>query len=155
MEEEEWQGDGAEMKIEIYVYTEKKTEKFYKKAMEEYKKRLGRYVTIDDKFIRKEKDWRKVCQSGAEGYYLSEGNSLTSEKFSRFLEKAEITGTKKLCFFISESQWYEENKNWICQNISNRFSLSEFTMSAPMQALILFEQIYRGYRIIHNHPYHK
>ena len=33
--------------------------------------------------------------------------------------------------------------------------LSDFTMSSNMTGMVLYEQIYRGYRILHNHPYHK
>ena len=34
-------------------------------------------------------------------------------------------------------------------------NLSDFTMNTAMTAMILYEQIYRGYRILNNHPYHK
>mgnify|MGYP003231339030 FL=1 len=33
--------------------------------------------------------------------------------------------------------------------------LSDFTMSSNMTGMVLYEQIYRGYRILNNHPYHK
>lgn len=142
------------MKIEIYIYR-RKMENFYKKAMEEYQKRLGRYVTIGYKFVRKEKEWMDYCIQKGEKYYLMEGKSISSEEFSRVLEKAEISGKKRVVFLISEKEWSEKNSSWIQENLPNHFSLSEFTMSAPMQALILYEQIYRGYRIMHHHPYHK
>ena len=34
-------------------------------------------------------------------------------------------------------------------------SLSDLSINASMTAMILYEQIYRGYRIMHHHPYHK
>ena len=34
-------------------------------------------------------------------------------------------------------------------------NLSDFTMNTAMTAMILYEQIYRGYRILNHHPYHK
>ncbi|WP_328592587.1 23S rRNA (pseudouridine(1915)-N(3))-methyltransferase RlmH [Paenibacillus cymbidii] len=36
-----------------------------------------------------------------------------------------------------------------------RLTLSQMDMEPGLQATILFEQLYRAYRIIHNHPYHK
>lgn len=143
------------MKIEVYIYIGRKPEGFYKKAIEEYQKRLTRYVSISYKYLKKEKEWMNLCKNTDKGYYLVEGKSISSEKFGRFLGNAEISGQKRLIFYISEKEWYDHNKDWINNNISDCFSISKFTMSAPLQALILYEQIYRGYRILHHHPYHK
>ena len=44
------------MKYEVYIQESKKSQKFCKKAIAEYEKRLSRYCKISCKFIKKEKD---------------------------------------------------------------------------------------------------
>lgn len=41
------------------------------------------------------------------------------------------------------------------QRADQRWSLSPLTLPHPMVRVILAEQIYRGWSILHNHPYHK
>ena len=43
------------MKYEIYIQERKKSQKFCKKAIAEYEKRLSRYCKISCKFVKKEK----------------------------------------------------------------------------------------------------
>ena len=45
------------MKYEIYIQERKKSQKFCKKAIAEYEKRLSRYCKISCKFVKKEKEW--------------------------------------------------------------------------------------------------
>ena len=47
------------MKYEIYIQERKKSQKFCKKAIAEYEKRLSRYCKISCKFVKKEKEWKK------------------------------------------------------------------------------------------------
>ena len=42
------------MKYEIYIQERKKLQKFCKKAIAEYEKRLSRYCKISCKFVKKE-----------------------------------------------------------------------------------------------------
>ena len=48
------------MKYEIYIQESKKSQKFCKKAIAEYEKRLSRYCKISCKFIKKEKEWESL-----------------------------------------------------------------------------------------------
>lgn len=48
------------MKYEVYIQESKKSQKFYKKAIAEYEKRLSRYCKISCKFIKKEKEWESL-----------------------------------------------------------------------------------------------
>ena len=51
------------MKYDIYVFEEKKTASFLKKAMAEYEKRLSRYCKITCRFIRKQNEWEKILKN--------------------------------------------------------------------------------------------
>lgn len=136
------------MKIQIYIYDTTKAESFYKKAMAEYQKRLGRYCNISYQLIRKEKQWEKLQSEKNEGYYVMCGKSISSEMLSEEITAWELSGQKEIIFYIC-------NENMIPEGIPHTFSISEYTMNPQMSGLILYEQIYRGYRILNNHPYHK
>ncbi len=122
----------------------------YRKAILEYEKRLGRYTKIQLHKIQKEKEWEKKLSDPGEGFYLVAGSSQGSEEFSRQIGRWESSGRKEIHFYVDPSQQDE-----IPAGQLNSFSISRFQMNGPMTALILYEQIYRAYRILHNHPYHK
>jgi len=138
------------MQFFIYLYSPSGMPSFYKKAIGEYEKRLGRYGKVSLRLIRKEKEWRK-CLTGTEaGWYIVPGPSFSSEEFSEKITGWEGERRKEVSFFIGTE---EDGDSY--PHIFRPFSLSCFRMEGPMTAMILTEQIYRGYRIIHHHPYHK
>ncbi len=134
----------------IYLYCPEKMPSFYRKAIGEYEKRLARYARIRFREIRREKEWRDLLSHAESGWYLVPGESDSSEEFSRKLSAWERERRKEIFFFIGADEAEESGNERL-----EPFSLSCFRMNAPMTAMILFEQIYRGYRIMHNHPYHK
>lgn len=147
------------MKYEIYIQESKKSQKFYKKAIAEYEKRLSRYCKISCKFIKKEKEWNSLLtkDTGMKKLLIQPGKAnLTSEKLSVQLKTWEGSGMKGVIFFVPE--WNEEKSDRFVERDGNTIEslvLSDFTMSSNMTGMVLYEQIYRGYRILHNHPYHK
>lgn len=159
------------MKYEIYIQESKKTQKFCKKAIAEYEKRLSRYCKISCKFIKKEKEWNSLLEkdTGMKKMILQSGKAeLTSEKLSDQIKNWENSGIKGVTFLVPEYNEGTCSENTAANKIleSNtttddaRFQaepliLSDFTMSSNMTGMVLYEQIYRGYRILHNHPYHK
>lgn len=138
------------MKFEIYLYTPEKMQGFYKKAIGEYEKRLSRYGKIALHMIRKEKEWLKILEETQKGFYLTAGSSLSSEKFSERIAEWEGERRKDITFFIDQ----EDRKEDIADHLT-AFSISDFHINGAMTVMILYEQIYRAYRIMHNHPYHK
>ncbi|MDO5145409.1 MAG: 23S rRNA (pseudouridine(1915)-N(3))-methyltransferase RlmH [Eubacteriales bacterium] len=140
------------MKYEIYLSDYEKNPSFYKKAIAEYEKRLGRYCGISCHFVKKEKEWKKIWESSREAIVVLPGEStLTSEAFSRRIHRWEMNGKGRLSILIpSEKEEMGEGAPAF-----EKLHLSRFTMNSAMAAMVLCEQIYRGYRILHNHPYHK
>ncbi|MCD8019450.1 MAG: 23S rRNA (pseudouridine(1915)-N(3))-methyltransferase RlmH [Clostridiales bacterium] len=155
------------MKYEIFIYEEMKTAPFYKKAIAEYEKRLSRYCKISCRFIKKEKVWKKIFVPATDNYVLLPGKaSVSSEEFSDRMKIWEISGKGQIDFFIPgtelstlgegeegrERRKKEEGESDSSWNVLN---LSAFSMTSALSGLILYEQIYRGYRILNHHPYHK
>lgn len=146
------------MKYEIYLFEKNKIEPFYKKAIAEYEKRLGRYCKISYKIIKKEKEWEKLWKAAENPCVLLPGeNTLSSEELSKQLERWEMSGQGKITFFIPAEEEQEKTKKarWMDNHTGMIIHPSDFTMNTFMTAMILYEQIYRGYRIMHHHPYHK
>lgn len=159
------------MRYEIYIQEPKKTQKFCKNAIAEYEKRLSRYCKISCKFIKKEKEWNSLLEkdTGMKKIILQPGKAeLTSEKLSNQIKTWENSGIKGVTFFVPEYSEGTFPENAAVNKISEDNTttedallqaepliLSDFTMSSNMTGMVLYEQIYRGYRILHNHPYHK
>ena len=153
------------MKYEVYIQESKKSQKFCKKAIAEYEKRLSRYCKISCKFIKKEKEWESllVKDAGMKKFIVQPGKAeLTSERLSEQIKNWEGSGIKGIMFLVPE--WNEEiladDQTKMASKTTQPIMiesliLSDFTMSSNMTGMVLYEQIYRGYRILNNHPYHK
>ena len=80
-----------------------------------------------------------------------EGKQMPSEAFAKKLDRLGIEGKSHIIFIIGGSIG-------LAQEIKERgelFSLSRMTFPHRLARVVLLEQIYRGYRIIHGEPYHK
>ena len=148
------------MKYQIYIFQKEKEEKFYRKAIDEYKKRLTRYCSISVRYLKREKDWEKLKWSVGDrdmAFVLDAGsNNLSSEDLAARIRELENRGIKTLHFFIPPGKARQEDTiDDYGGSRAERLSLSDFTMPPYMTGMILSEQIYRAYRILNNQPYHK
>ena len=155
------------MKYEVYIRQKNKPEPYYIKAMEEYKKRLGGDCRMDYHVVRKDKEWGKLqAESKNPGQVMiriQAGQAHTSsEQLADMIGEWEMTGAKSVIFLIEDPQLIiqlpEDGAGQAASDSlmeEDRLCLSCFTMPAAVSAMILLEQIYRGYRIRNNQPYHK
>lgn len=159
------------MKISI-VCIGKIKEKYFTMALEEYAKRLSRYcklefveladektpdgasLAIEQKIKEKEGD-RILAVLKEDAYVFGlaiEGKKLDSERFASKIEKLGVDGVSHLMFVIGGSLGLDQRVLSRCQML---ISFSDMTFPHQLMRVILLEQIYRGYRIINNEPYHK
>lgn len=151
-------------------------EKFYRDAVAEYEKRLGRYCKLEivevadektpegaspliEEQIREREGERlsarldKYRQTGAFVCALAiEGKQLDSIEFSRTLEQLGIRGTSHIVFLIGGSLGMSGQ---ILAQADRKLSFSSMTFPHQLMRVILLEQIYRAYRIMNGEPYHK
>ena len=80
------------------------------------------------------------------------GDKMSSENFADFINKTGIQGFGHLIFIIGGSLGLSEQ---VLSAAKYRLSFSDMTFPHQLMRVILTEQIYRAYRIIHGEPYHK
>lgn len=159
------------MKITILCVGKIK-EKYFTDAIREYSKRLSRYCKLEilevadektpdgasDTVVRqiKEKEGERMEKLIPENAYVIalaiEGKKLTSEKLAEKIDTLGITGVSHLVFLIGGSLGMSES---LLRRADYLLSFSDMTFPHQLMRVILLEQIYRSYRIIHGEPYHK
>lgn len=159
------------MKITILCVGKVK-EKFYRDALAEYAKRLGRYTTFtvtevtDEKTKEQPSDAEKNAVLKTEGDRLLkcmdetavkvalaiDGNEMDSVGFAGWIEKQTFSGNSQIQFIIGGSLGLHED---VLKKCDISLSFSKMTFPHQLMRVILAEQIYRAFRIIRNEPYHK
>lgn len=81
-----------------------------------------------------------------------EGKAMDSLEFARKLETLGISGTGNLVFVIGGSLGLSKA---VLRRADEKLSFSRMTFPHQLMRVILLEQIYRGFRIMHKEPYHK
>jgi 23S rRNA (pseudouridine1915-N3)-methyltransferase len=79
------------------------------------------------------------------------GKTFSSVGFSDYLQKKMNAGIKTLVFVIGGPYGFSET---VYQKAQGKVSLSEMTFSHQMVRLFVIEQMYRGFTILKNEPYH-
>lgn len=147
-------------------------EDYLKDAISEYSKRLGRYCKLNIIEVNDEKTIDKQSEALDEQVRIREGERLikhmrddayiiTLEIGGKMLDSVELSelisglGVKSVPYI----QFVIGGSLGLSKEVTARsnYSLSFSKMTFPHQLMrvILLEQIYRGFRIINNEPYHK
>ena len=159
------------MKITVLCVGKVK-EKFFTDAIKEYSKRLSRYCKLEIVEVAdektpdgaselvvsqiKEKEAERMEKYLPDSAYVIalaiEGKKLTSEKLEEKIDSLGISGTSHLVFLIGGSLGMSDR---LLKRADYLLSFSDMTFPHQLMRVILLEQVYRSYRIIHGEPYHK
>ncbi len=131
-------------------------EKYLRDAMQEYEKRLSAFCKFTVREIKDESlnaSYNEVASF--KGYKIAlciEGKQLSSEELAHKIDSLATNGTSDIAFVIGGSEGISDEIKKMCD-----FGLSFSKMTFPHQLMrvILSEQIYRAFTIIHNKQYHK
>ncbi|MBZ5498213.1 MAG: 23S rRNA (pseudouridine(1915)-N(3))-methyltransferase RlmH [Acidobacteriia bacterium] len=80
------------------------------------------------------------------------GTQFSSPEFARWLEAAQVRGTKEIAFIIGGPDGVD---GALLEQAHLRLSLGKMTWTHEMARVLLLEQIYRALSILRNIPYHK
>lgn len=134
----------------------------------DYQKRLSHYVNFDFQIIsdiKNSKTLSEAQQKNKEGELIlkqiepqhdlilldERGKSFSSVEFADFLQKKMNAGIKQLTFVIGGPYGFSQE---VYTKARGQISLSKMTFSHQMIRLFFIEQLYRGFTILRNEPYH-
>jgi 23S rRNA (pseudouridine1915-N3)-methyltransferase len=81
-----------------------------------------------------------------------EGVEWTSQQLAAQVQRWEGSGVKEVAFVIGGPSGFNGD---LKSRAAKRWSLSRLTLTHEMARVLLFEQLYRAYTIIHGLPYQK
>ncbi len=133
-----------------------------------YIKRLGFYIKFNFEIIpdvKNAKNLSEIQQKEKEGKLIlnkvensdslilldENGKQYNSVGFSDFLQKHMNSGIKQLVFVIGGPYGFSPE---VYSRANGKVSLSKMTFSHQMIRLFFVEQLYRGFTILKNEPYH-
>jgi len=159
------------MKISL-VCVGKVKEAFYRDALAEYEKRLGRYCRVETIEVADEKtpdgagpgqeeqikrrEAERILEKLREDMFVCtleiEGKKFSSEGLAGWLQKLTVSGISHVAFVIGGSLGLHDS---VKRRSQMALSFSDMTFPHQLMRVILEEQIYRCFRIINKEPYHK
>ncbi len=80
------------------------------------------------------------------------GKQLTSQQFARWLGDLRERGTRELVLLCGAAGGFPPE---LSENVTLRLSLSTLTLPHELARVVLAEQIYRAFAILHRQPYPK
>ena len=155
--------------MNIKLLTIGKTDnKALQSLIDDYSKRLSFYIKFDLEIIPDIKNVKNLSESQQkekEGELIlakltstdqlilldEKGTTFSSVDFSDYLQKKMNSGAKNLVFVIGGPYGFSDE---VYQKAQGKISLSLMTFSHQMVRLFFIEQLYRGFTILKNEPYH-
>jgi len=142
--------------------------KALKVLVEDYEKRIGRFIKYQVEIIPDLKNRKKLSeeeQKTEEGKLIlaklkssdlmilldENGKEFNSVSYANWMQKQMNKGLKNLVFVIGGPYGFSKE---VYQTAKLKVSLSQMTFSHQMVRLFFTEQTYRAFSILNNLPYH-
>ena len=155
------------MKIKLLVIG-KTDDKNLEQLIEKYQQRLNHYINFEIEIIpdiKNAKNLSQLQQKEKEGELIlsklkntdqlvlldEKGKEFRSLDFANFLQKKMNSGIKQLVLVVGGPYGFSES---VYKKTVGKVSLSKMTFSHQMIRLFIVEQLYRGFTILKNEPYH-
>lgn len=159
------------LKIDMIVLGKIK-EKYLNEAIDEYKKRISRFASLNiielkdrdkpdklsdaelEKIIDEESE-EILARVDETSYIITleiEGKLLTSEDFAEEIKNVSVRGYSKITLIIGGSNGFNKK---VSDKADLKLSFGRMTMNHKLMRVVLFEQIFRCFKIINGEAYHK
>lgn len=152
------------MKIDI-VSIAKKEKTIYDPLYKDLKKMISRFAKVEEieifpKNVAKahtiSPEASKQAYTEALEPYINKNYSITLHPDGKLIDSYEFSKLLNdkiaIKFFIGGAYGFEDE---FLKKSDKVISLGKLTMSHKIAKIVLLEQIYRGFSILTNHPYHK
>ena len=147
-------------------------EKWMQEGAQEYLKRIQAYDKIEmievadekapesnsaaeNEQVKKKEGERLLSRIKEDEYVILldlAGKTMDSVQLSKKIQDLYTSGRSKIAFVIGGSLGVS---NELIARADQRWCLSKNTFPHQLCRIIVLEQIYRGFRILHHEPYHK
>ena len=133
--------------------------RYAKSGVEEYQKRISRYISLE-----LQSDWKDAGQvknseillaasDGAVRIVLDErGESWTTADLVSRVEGWQLNGVKRVAILIGGADGHTAE---LRKSADHLVALSGFTLQHELALVVLLEQIYRVYTVLRGEPYHR
>ncbi len=153
------------MKITV-VFTGKTTERYLEEGIAAFEKRIRRYLPFEikvlpavkgvrDKERLKRREGEMILKNLGRGDYVvlldERGKSLRSVDFAGMLQQKMNEGTRNMVFVVGGAYGVPRE---VFERADRVLQLSAMTFSHQVVRILLMEQLYRAFTIIHGEPYH-
>ena len=152
------------MNIKIIAVGKLKEE--YRAAEAEFVKRLSKFAKVSVVQLKDESllpgkealkiEGKRVLDSIKDREYVIalalEGREYDSVKYAEHLQQLTVQGKADITYIIGGSTGLDES---VLKRADEKLCFSKFTFSHQIMRVILLEQIYRAFTIIHGQTYHK
>ncbi|HJX90305.1 MAG TPA: 23S rRNA (pseudouridine(1915)-N(3))-methyltransferase RlmH [Pyrinomonadaceae bacterium] len=147
------------------IWTGKTRDSRLRALIDDYSERLAHFVRCEVTELREagsddksgiDKDTKRISDAlrpGATTVLLDpEGTEWTSQQLAEQVRSWEGTGIKEVAFVIGGPRGLSPD---FVSRADKRWSLSRLTLTHEMARVLVFEQLYRAYTIVHGLPYQK
>jgi 23S rRNA (pseudouridine1915-N3)-methyltransferase len=148
------------------VWTGKTKDAHLRALIDEYLKRLSHFTRCEVSELREspgserkagiDRDSKRISdglRQGAINVLLDpEGSEWSSHDLAIELQRWQDGGSREVTFIVGGPSGVSEE---LSKRVTRRWSLSRLTLTHEMARLVLLEQLYRAYTIIHGLPYQK
>jgi 23S rRNA (pseudouridine1915-N3)-methyltransferase len=149
-----------------FIWTGKTRDARLRALSEDYLKRLAHFVRCEITELREspgttdvagiEKDSKRISDALHPGTVIvlldPAGIELTSAQIAEQVQRWNNQGTREVSFVVGGPRGVSAE---LAATANKSWSLSRLTLTHEMSRLLLLEQLYRAYTIIHGLPYQK
>jgi 23S rRNA (pseudouridine1915-N3)-methyltransferase len=152
------------MKFRI-IWTGKTRDARLRALIEDYAERLSHFVRCEVTELKElgrtdkagiDKETKRISDGLRPGSLTvvldAEGSELTSPELAAQLKNWEGTGVKEVAFVVGGPNGLAPE---LVARADKRWSLSRLTLTHEMARVLLLEQLYRAFTIVHGLPYQK
>lgn len=130
-----------------------------KEMILDYMERVKHYVRVEaaeirDRDIERESE-EILSRIGTDSFVVvadERGREITSRAFAELIENHRLAGTRQIIFVLGGHAGVGEA---VRQRADFLLALSRMTLTHEMARVVLMEQVYRAFTIIHDLPYQK
>lgn len=153
------------MRLQV-IWTGKTKDARLRALIDDYLKRLSHFTRCEVTELREspaagtkagiDRDSKRISDRLAAGVQAvlldSNGTNWSSAELAAQIRHWENSGTKEVAFIVGGPNGVSPE---LAARVEKRWSLSRLTLTHEMARVVVLEQLYRAYTIIHGLPYQK